>query len=347
MMALGAQGGDQFKIRRGTNISHWLSQSKKRGAAREAWFQKEDVKYLAELGFDHLRIPIDEEQMWDESGKPHVEAFELLNNCLDWCEEYDLRAIVDLHVLRSHHFNGKERPLWTGSAEQKKFLQLWRDLSGFLRERPDDLVAYELLNEPVADDHEEWNQLVSRAIKVLRKEEPKRTLFVGSNMWQQADTFRFLRIPENDPYLILSVHMYEPFALTHYKAPWIDHLRDYTGPVQYPGSTIPTDSLASLSGEQREMLEKHVEPYNKDAMEQHLQEPIRLAKAYGLKICCTEWGCLPTVPREDRLRWYRDLRQVMEGNDIAWSTWDYKGSFGIRNGKTGEPDSELIDTLLN
>ena len=47
-----------FQVHRGTNISHWLSQSKQRGAARRAWFTREDVQYIANLryaaGFDHL-----------------------------------------------------------------------------------------------------------------------------------------------------------------------------------------------------------------------------------------------------------------------------------------------------
>ena len=59
-----------FKVKRGTNISHWLSQSPRRGAERRAWFTREDVAWLAALGFDHVRLPIDEEQMWDANGKP-------------------------------------------------------------------------------------------------------------------------------------------------------------------------------------------------------------------------------------------------------------------------------------
>ena len=57
-----------FVINRGTNISHWLSQSDRRGEARKAWFTEQDVAFIASLGFDHIRIPIDEEQMWDEQG---------------------------------------------------------------------------------------------------------------------------------------------------------------------------------------------------------------------------------------------------------------------------------------
>ena len=68
---------------------------------------------MAKLGFDHLRLPVDEEQLFDEAGQPLADGFALLDAALDWCAENRLRAIVDLHILRSHHFNEGEQPLWT------------------------------------------------------------------------------------------------------------------------------------------------------------------------------------------------------------------------------------------
>ena len=58
-----------FTVKRGTNISHWLSQSNQRGQARKTFFTAEDVKRIAGWGFDHIRLPIDEEQMWDDHGQ--------------------------------------------------------------------------------------------------------------------------------------------------------------------------------------------------------------------------------------------------------------------------------------
>jgi hypothetical protein len=48
------------------------------------------VEYLAGLGFDHLRIPIDEEQMWDNEGKKYPDAFNLLHQALNWCQKNGL-----------------------------------------------------------------------------------------------------------------------------------------------------------------------------------------------------------------------------------------------------------------
>jgi endoglucanase len=333
-----------FAVHRGTNISHWLSQSDRRGGERRAWFGKEDVAYLAETGFDHLRIPVDEEQLWTPDGKMEPEAFGLLNAALDWCAEYNLRAVVDLHILRSHHFNEAKKPLWTDPKAQERFIQCWRDLSSSLKGRPVNRVAYELMNEAVADDPQQWNDLISRVMAVLRPLEPKRVIVIGSNRWQSADTFDDLRIPENDPNILLSFHFYTPLVFTHYKASWTP-VGKFNGPVHYPGRIVEDGDLTGVP----EDLLKEIALYNGDfdraKLDSLIQEPIRVARSHGLPLYCGEWGCLPTVPEKDRLQWYSDMRSNLEKSGIAWATWDYKGSFGIR-GQDGKPVIALIRTLL-
>ena len=98
---------NDFRIRRGTNLSHWLSQSEERGEARRQHIQEDDFERLEQLGFDFVRIPIDEVQFWDEEGDQLPEAWNLLTNALDLAVKHHLRAIVDLHIIRSH-FQGRE-----------------------------------------------------------------------------------------------------------------------------------------------------------------------------------------------------------------------------------------------
>ncbi|MHC4184052.1 MAG: glycoside hydrolase family 5 protein, partial [Planctomycetota bacterium] len=69
-----------FRIARGVNISHWLSQSRRRGQQRQSFFTEKDVKLIAKLGYDHIRLPVDEEQLWDKDANKEKEAFELLHN---------------------------------------------------------------------------------------------------------------------------------------------------------------------------------------------------------------------------------------------------------------------------
>jgi len=83
-LVVGTAEVEYFEIRRGVNISHWLSQSGRRGEERRGWFTEKDVKLIASLGFDHIGLPVDEEQLWDGAGKKEAEAFELLYKAIGW-----------------------------------------------------------------------------------------------------------------------------------------------------------------------------------------------------------------------------------------------------------------------
>jgi endoglucanase len=332
-----------FVVRRGTNISHWLSQSRRRGEERRAWFTRKDVEFIASLGFDHIRIPVDEEQLWHEDGTADEEAMSLLQQALDWCAEFNLRAIVDLHILRSHHFNAAEKPLWTQPAAQERFLDCWRDLSRRLRPRPTDQVAYELMNEPVAEDPADWNRLLARAVQTVRAEEPMRVLVIGSNRWQSVETFDRLEVPPNDPHILLSFHFYEPFALTHYRAGWTK-AGEYQGPVRYPGVVVADADFKSLPKALADAVRGSNRYFDRRVLEGMLRKPLAVRDRTGLPLYCGEWGALPSVPREDRLRWYQDMRSMLEDNGIGWATWDYKGGFGLVD-RDGRPDTELIQIL--
>jgi len=61
--------GTNFEIHTGVNVSHWLSQSKKRGEERRNYIVKADFDTIAAMGFDHVRLPVDEIQLWDDEGE--------------------------------------------------------------------------------------------------------------------------------------------------------------------------------------------------------------------------------------------------------------------------------------
>ena len=346
-----------FHITRGVNLSHWLSQDFG-WEEKYAHIQKEDIKFIKSIGYDHVRIPIDEIEMWDSLGNQNELAFWHLTQCLDWCAKYNLRAIVDLHVIRSHHFNaaneGGDNSLWADSVAQENLINMWVQLSERLKKYPNDMVAYEILNEAVAPDHEDWNKLLNRAISTLRKLEPERVLVVGPNMWQVAVYMKFLEIPEGDKNIILSFHTYAPMAFTHYKADWTP-MKDYHGMVHYPGQVITDEDYTQFVDTTNEALVKQVaesrEVFNRERLLKVFETAIEYAKDKNLQLYCGEFGCLPTVAREDRLAYYKDIVSVFEENNIAWCNWEYKGDFGIyffdqKNKVSLKPDDELINILL-
>jgi endoglucanase len=349
-----------FVIHRGVNLSHWLSQDF-RWQPRDEWITENDIRYIHTLGYDHVRLPIDEQELWNEDGTKNEAAFAKLKEGIGWCGKYGLRVIVDLHVLRSHHFNvqidGANNTLWNSSEAQAKFFALWDDLSANLRNYPNDEVAYEMLNEPTAPDHEEWNRFVGEYLKRIRAVEPNRVIVIGANRWQNPQFMPFLKLPEGDRNIIISVHTYDPLLFTHRSAPWfVGPIRDFSGKVRYPGPTISRDDLDILlktaSEQQAKDIGNATDNWGPERINELFAPAIEYAAKHGLQLYCGEFGCYPpAADKQERLAYYHDFIHVLETNGIAWSNWEYKGDFGIfewhpETHTTGAPDLDYINALM-
>ena len=343
-----------FRIKRGTNLSHWLSQTDVRGNDRKYHIQEDDFQRLHELGFDHVRLPIDEVQFWDEDHNQLPQAWELLDNALDWARQYELRVIVDLHIIRAHYFNAvneggdEANDLFTNTESQQWLVEMWRQLSDFMKNRSTSWVAYEMMNEPVAPEHEQWNEIVKMLHKSMRELEPERVLVIGSNMWQGHWTMKYLRLPENDPNIILSFHYYNPQLLTHYGAPWTPVGR-YKGPITYPGVMISEEDYAAAPDSVKPALEEFRGViWGKDKIREQMADAIAVAERYGVQLFCGEWGVYEPVDRELAYAWTKDMLEVFDEYNIAWTTWCYDADFGFWDQKAHDyKDKQLVELLMN
>ena len=347
---------NNFRIQRGTNISHWLSQNNDdRGEARRQHIQEDDFARLDSLGFDFVRLPIDEVQFWDEQGNKLPEAWELMTNAINWAEKHHLRTIVDLHIIRSHYFNAVNEDdkaantLFTSEKSQEDLINLWRQLSEFLKDRSNDWVAYEFMNEPVAEEHEQWNQLIAKVHKVLRELEPQRTLVIGSNLWQGHQTIKYLKVPEGDKNIILSFHYYNPMLLTHYGAWWSPLCAAYKGKVHYPGVLVSKEDFDAAPAAIKDELKPYTEEvWNIDKIREQFKDAIEAAKKYDLQLFCGEWGVYEPVDRELAYNWYRDMLTVFDEFNIAWTTWCYDADFGFWDQQRHTyKDRPLVELLMS
>lgn len=335
----------QVTLKRGTNISHWLSQSEDRGEARLKKFTYDDVQRLAGLGFNHLRLPVDEEQLWTIDGKPDIEAMDLLDQGIDWILDAGMNVVVDLHILRSHHFNEGDKALFGNPDAIERFAQCWRDLSDRLRRRPENRLAYELMNEPVADDPNDWNRVLLAPYNAVREREPTRTILIGSNLWCTAAQFAWLDVPAGDPNIVLTFHYYDPMLVTHYRAPWTPDSCIYQGPIQYPGVPVVQDEFDKLPIEVQRRITRYNPYSDRETMRAGLMWPLAVRARTGLPLYCGEFGVNRRAPADICKRWTRDFRSLLEELDISWANWDLRGDFGLFHHETNE-DTVVVEALL-
>lgn len=116
------------------------------------------------------------------------------------------------------------------------------------------------------------------------------------NMWQSFETASQLAIPEGDPNIILSFHYYQPMLLTHYQASWMD-LKDYRGPVHYPGEVVTSSEMADRPDTDRTLSSSWTDQvYDKERFAREFGMAAQVAKDHGIPVYCGEYGCLSVEP---------------------------------------------------
>ncbi len=312
----------RFQIGKGVNIASWISTPKYSGEKRMGFFTEKDVQLLSALGFDHIRLLVDEVQLWNEAGdKIYPYGFDLVHDAIEWCDRHNLKVVVDLHITRSHRFTNSENLLFTDPAEADTFVRLWQELSSELSQYPNTLVAYELLNEPVSKDPGNWNRVVAMAVQAIRELEPFRTIIVGVCTSNGAVMYNQLKLPDEE-FLMMTFHYYGPYLLTAFG------LQSTTGgrtdiPIQYPGQLVP-DAYIHLLPEKWQSTGKRI--YNKQVLEDNIVKGINRAKQLNVPVFLGEFGTLKTVPEPSRSNWYRDVTDILKKQEIPYTSFDYKGA---------------------
>ena len=82
------------------------------------FFTEADVEYIASLGMNLLRIPLNYRHFEDDM-HPFVykeEGFQMLDKALDWCEKHNVYAILDLHAVQGWQNSDWHSDNYTRSA---------------------------------------------------------------------------------------------------------------------------------------------------------------------------------------------------------------------------------------
>ena len=211
-----------------------------------------------------------------------------------------------------------------------------------------DFLAFELLNEPAATYDHQWNTVAAKVISAIREIDTERILVVSANEWASVDHVSAIRVPDNDPNIMLTFHFYEPALLTHFLAAWQVDFKDLqlaTG-VHYPGDLYTNDDSRKLSIAQKRIVLPYKGNYDKAWMNSRLQNAIAFASSKGRTLLVGEFGCLPSVEHTSRMNWVNDVIDICLENELPRAYWEYKSAFGFCHADGSLKSAELRDALV-
>ncbi len=314
----------------GVNLSDWFLANSAQQIFKNAYTIK-DFENIKSLGIDVIRLPIRFHAMTGPAPDytlPDI-FFEKLDYAIDLAEEVGINIILDFHS----YFGGTPFPQSYGEEQTTK---AWEQVARHCKNRSM-LVYYELMNEPDGGFMKtNWPEMQGRILKAVRAIDSKHTIIVGGT---DANSYRTLKdLPDyGDDNLIYTFHLYDPHLFTHQGQDWSTPSWKDIKNVPFPSDAGPippcppslideTDGWFNVP----QLFNDYWKMGTIAAVKNSIDEAIDFAKSRNVRLFCGEFGVLMTnVDNVYRCNYYETVREYFEENNIAWTMWDYRNSFGL------------------
>lgn len=206
------------------------------------------------------------------------------------------------------------------SVLQPRFVSMWEQIAMQFANRSDRLL-FELYNEPHGSlTAAAWNTLLDTTLRQVRISNPQRIVVLGGVNFNDAFQLGTLVLPK-DPYLMATIHNYEPFAFTHQGASWVT-------------PTLPT-GISCCTADQIE------------AIAVKIRHAAAWSSANGVPVFLGEFGAYSAADQASRVAYTRTVRTLANASNMAWAYWELgSGNFGVYDLATNTFNTGLLDALF-
>ena len=311
------------RLKRGVNLGNgWESAP----GDYQVGFSAKDVDHIAGQGFDHIRVPV----AWHHHIKQGGISAALLEE-IEPVLRHALDRGLSILLVWQNHPELMEKP----DLHREAFISGWRAIARHFKNWPEPLL-FNLLNEPSGNlTGNALDALHRDTIDAIRAVNPDRTLVVEPGQWSTVAGLDLLRLPEDEANLIVSIHCYEPFPITHQEASWVgmEDLRGlvFPGPPRSPVE-IP-EPLRSNSGLSAWITDYNTRPAGRNpgthlAFEPLLAQAAAWSTRFGRPIHIGEFGATRKMDPVSRAAYARAFREAAARHKLPWCWWEWKAGFG-------------------
>ena len=295
------------------------------GAGSFSPFVEEDFRWIAGWGFDFVRLPLSYTH-WTVKGDPtrvdeNSPALAELDRAVALADRHRLHLCLCLHRAPGYSVSRERREpfnLWRDAAALDAFCLHWQTLARRYASVPSHRLSFDLLNEPppprsaavarlIGGTTRARHETVTRAaVAAVRAADPTRLIILDGLDYGRRPLPELADLPN----VAQSCRAYEPFELSHYRAPWMP----LGGRWHRPGWPLRFDARGRS--------------WNRARLEA-VYAPWAALLARGVGVHCGEAGCYHHTPHAVFLAWFREVLDVLGGHGIGWALWNFRGSFGV------------------
>ncbi|MGA2302007.1 MAG: cellulase family glycosylhydrolase [Candidatus Acidiferrum sp.] len=319
-------------LRRGINLSEWFAQVfDPKGYTKEhfeSWTTAEDIALVKGMGFDHVRLSVNPQPLWQTNHADDLNAEYLgyLDAAVKMILAQDLAVILDMHP--DGDFKGK----LAQDEFVEQFADFWRAFARHYAALPPEKVFFEILNEPEMRDRYRWAGIQAHVAAAIREGAPGHTIIVEGARWADDDDLVFME-PLRDSNVIYNFHFYEPHLFTHQGATWGENYWHELTEVPYPSSPENVQATAGRVEDAVHRLEVArygAGHWNAARIDADISLVEGWAKRWNVPVTCNEFGVYRKAAKaEERAAWLSDVRTALERRGMGWTMWDYSGGFGV------------------
>jgi len=175
----------------------------------DVFFSDEDAAYLASLGLNLVRLPINYRHFEDDMHPFELreDGFRLLDQAIERCAKHGIYTIIDLHAapgFQNQHWHSDNPTHWAFFWMHKHFqdraIYLWQALAQRYRDNPW-VAGYNPLNEPGDAEGSTIGPFYERLHNAIREIDPDHIIFFDGNRYS-LDFSIFTEIWPNSVYTV-------------------------------------------------------------------------------------------------------------------------------------------------
>jgi endoglucanase len=239
-------GPSNWYFNRGINLSRWFWKGERTPDYWARYVTLEQLRDLKSMGFDHVRIPMDVDFMFDPQRPSRLAFAGPVRVAVRMARTAGLAVILD--PLHNSGTDFETVNMDSDAFVEDKLVPFMGAFAKFVAALkmedgtpiPPATVAIELMNEPVFDGNwDRWTRTIQpKLMKAVRKAAPGNPIVVSGAFWAGSDALTAME-PYPDPNLFYKFHYYRPYSFTHQGADWDVDAIEKVGPIPFPAYPEP------------------------------------------------------------------------------------------------------------